>query len=674
MNASMPKELHLIFKTHLDIGFTDYARNVVDLYFSRFIPQALTVAQALREAGGPERFVWTTGSWLIYEYLEQATPPERSRMEQAIAAGDLVWHGLPFTFMSEFLDASLFEFGLTLSQELDRRFGKQTIAAKMTDVPGHTRGIVPLLAQAGIQFLHLGINPGSTAPDVPPLFVWQDPGGANIIVMYNKGSYGDLVLIPGLSEAIAFAHSSDNLGPQSVDEVREVFHKMRQQFPNAQIIASNLNTFAEKLRPIKPQLPVVTGEMGDTWIHGIGTDPKKVSQFRELARLRRRWLADGRVPPDDRRLAKFSRFLLQAAEHTWGMDEKTHLADTSNYTAAQFQAARTTEKYVKFAASWDEQRQYLRDAVSALGDLSLTQEAATSLATLVPTRPDVTGFTRITDLTSAFETTHFVIGFDANCGALNCLIDKATGRNWAADAHWLGCFRYETFSHHEYERFQQQYNILSNPENLWWILEDFGKPGLEAVETSYRQWETQLAELYLRQEATGQYFVLHLTIPDECSTVYGCPRTLIMEIFCPFEQPQLELTFQWFDKPASRLPEALWLSFTPKITDASGWTLEKMGEYISPLEVLPNGNRKLHAMGTGIFYRDEAGQLAIESLDAPLVAPGEPSLLNFNNDQPDITQGMHFNLYNNIWGTNFPMWYDEDARFRFVLHVKRKDL
>ena len=39
--------------------------------------------------------------------------------------------------------------GLSLSQRLDRRFGKTTIAAKMTDVPGHSRAIVPLLAASG---------------------------------------------------------------------------------------------------------------------------------------------------------------------------------------------------------------------------------------------------------------------------------------------------------------------------------------------------------------------------------------------------------------------------------------------------------------------------------------------------------------------------------------------
>lgn len=38
--------------------------------------------------------------------------------------------------------------------------------------------------------------------------------------------------------------------------------------------------------------------------------------------------------------------------------------------------------------------------------------------------------------------------------------------------------------------------------------------------------------------------------------------------------------------------------------------------------------------------------------------------------KPLDEDGVYFNLYNNAWGTNFPMWYDEDARFRFVLNIK----
>ena len=193
--------IHLVFKTHLDIGFTGFARDVTEEYFSSFIPAAMDLAAALRRDGGEERFVWTTGSWLIYEYLEQAAPRDRRRMEEAIAAGDIAWHALPLTAHSELMDASLFRYGLSLSQELDARFGRKTIAGKMTDVPGHTRAIVPLLAEAGVRLLHVGVNPASMPPDVPQAFTWRSPDGSEVVVVYQKGDYGGLTVAPGVPAA-----------------------------------------------------------------------------------------------------------------------------------------------------------------------------------------------------------------------------------------------------------------------------------------------------------------------------------------------------------------------------------------------------------------------------------------------------------------------------------------
>ncbi len=361
-------DVHIVFKTHLDVGFTDLARNVTATYVSRFVPAVIELARTLRESASPDRFIWTTGSWLIYEYLERASGPDRARLEEAIMAGDIVWHGLPFTTHSELMDASLFEFGLSLSQQLDRRFGRQTIAAKMTDVPGHTRGIVPLLAAAGITFLHIGVNEASTPPDVPPVFVWRDPSAAEVMVMYQKGGYGGLVMVPGLSDALLVAHTDDNQGPQSAAQVAALYRTMRERFPGAQVHASTLDAFARKLLSVKSTLPVVTQEIGDTWIHGAGTDPAKVAQFRELSRLRRRWLESGRVRPDDAAMAAFSRSLLMIPEHTWGLDVKTHLADYTNYGAAQFRAVRARANFRHMEESWAEQRAYLRAAVEALGE------------------------------------------------------------------------------------------------------------------------------------------------------------------------------------------------------------------------------------------------------------------------------------------------------------------
>ena len=64
--------------------------------------------------------------FLIYDYLERAASQDRKRIEAALEAGDMAWHGLPFTTHSELMDASLFRYGLELSRTLDRRFGKQS--------------------------------------------------------------------------------------------------------------------------------------------------------------------------------------------------------------------------------------------------------------------------------------------------------------------------------------------------------------------------------------------------------------------------------------------------------------------------------------------------------------------------------------------------------------------
>lgn len=667
------KEVDLIFKTHLDLGFTDYAYKVVENYFNGYIPQALSVARQLREQNRPERFVWTTGSWLIYQYLEKAALQERAIMEEGILAGDIRWHGLPFTTHSELMDSSLFEFGLSLSQELDQRYGKQTIAAKMTDVPGHTRSIVPLLAAAGIEFLHIGVNPASTPPEVPPVFIWRDElSHSEITVMYHKGSYGDVMVMPGLDTAIAFAHTNDNLGPQSPDEIRHVFEKMQKRFPGATLNASTLDQYALKLRLVRDRLPVVTSELGDTWIHGAGTDPKKISQFRELSRLRRQWLAKA-DPAMHQAINSFSRSLILVPEHTWGMDEKTHLADFTHYSTSELKTARQTlPNFRKFEASWQEQRDYLKAAVAALGDTALAAEANRSLAALESSRPALEGLKPVSDWNQIFETSHFKVRFDAQSGAINYLINKTDGRNWASGEKQLGILQYEAFSTQDYQRFWNQFIInKDNPEIVSWATQDYTKPGMEiAGIKEHTRWQAHLVKGYWNESATRPRFVLELRLPEETFSVYGGPGEIWLTLDFPMERPSVQYTLQWFDKPANRLPEALWFSFQPLVNLARmDWELDKMGRLVSPLDVVPNGNRKLHGVGEGVFYCEEdQPKLQIQSLDAPLVAPGDPSLLDFNNEQPRLENGMHFNLYNNIWGTNFPMWYDEPARFRFNLN------
>lgn len=132
----------------------------------------------MRAAGGEQRYVWTTGSWLIWAYLNQASPEQVRRLEAGIRRGDIVWNGIPYTVESEAINGPLLSGMLNLSELLDRRYGKRTTGAKMTDVPGHTRSIVPLLSRAGIRLLHIGVNGATPVPRVPEICRWRDTDAA----------------------------------------------------------------------------------------------------------------------------------------------------------------------------------------------------------------------------------------------------------------------------------------------------------------------------------------------------------------------------------------------------------------------------------------------------------------------------------------------------------------
>jgi hypothetical protein len=157
-------------------------------------------------------------------------------------------------------------------------------------------------------------------------------------------------------------------------------------------------------------------------------------------------------------------------------------------------------------------------------------------------------------------------------------------------------------------------------------------------------------------------------MPREAVERYGAPAKWRLTWVFAVDRPQVELTVDWFDKPASRIPQAIWCSFVPRLATGANWRFDKLGHPVEPRRVISRGNRRLHAVGDGgMTAFDAKRSIRIETLDAPLVAPGRASLLDFHQRLPSAHGGAHVNLYNNSWGTNFPLWYGENARFRFRL-------
>ncbi len=709
------ERVHVIFKTHLDVGFTDLSKNVIQTYVDEYIPRALNLAEQR-----PGEFLWTTGSWLIHHYLKVAGAADRKRMEEAIEAGRIAWHALPFTMHSELADERLFEFGLSLSKELDRRFGKQTVAAKMTDVPGHTLAVARLLAKNGVEFFHIGVNPGSAVPQVPPVFRWRTADGTEVIVAYHD-SYGEALCIEGLPDALVFAHTHDNHGPQAAEALDALYADLRVRFPGAEIGPSTMDAFARKLGKVKEQLPVVSEEIGDTWIHGIGTDPLKVAQFRALLRCRDAWLEAGKLADDSAIYKEFSEWLLLVPEHTWGVDIKTYLTDYVNYAKGDFVKARSADKiplvlapkgceyvydwarktrdekcsYSFVEQSWQEQRDYVTKAMRAL-PRELEEEASEALAALCPsallvgesraqsedrttgkatmtqTETEVASVKRLPLVAGeSYSLGLFDVTWD-NTGAISQLCD-ATGRDWAGSAIRLGVYTYEVFDAEDYRRWYQDYCSRGRTEYETWITCDFGKPGIESLEppVHHRTVEAVARGLVRWEQGDCDIVRAELQLPEWATLDAGAPAQVVVEYAFSKTSERIDIRLDCLHKDAYRLPEASWFSFGLNVDHPTNWQLHKLGEWVSPVQVVRGGNRNLHALGRGLRYNGADGSALIETLDAPLVAVGAPGLLRFDRTIAQNPGIFHFNLHNNVWGTNFPMWFEGDMRYRFRVSLLR---
>jgi hypothetical protein len=194
---------------------------------------------------------------------------------------------------------------------------------------------------------------------------------------------------------------------------------------------------------------------------------------------------------------------------------------------------------------------------------------------------------------------------------------------------------------------------------------------LEYVISESNTWQSRVKKSVKTENNEGirVYIASEITGKDG-KPPYGCPAQIRLEVFFPADVPEIWMNLLWFNKKATRLPEALWFSFIPKLQEDETWIMDKSGLGVDPCDVVKNGGRKLHAVQKGVSAGAENGRVIIESLDAPLVAPGDRNLLNFDNALPLPGDGMHFCLCNNVWGTNFTMWFEDDMQFRFRLRFE----
>lgn len=723
----MKRKIIAVFKTHFDIGFTQLSSEVINRYSTTMLGDVIKTCRATEKLGN-NKYVWTMSAWPLKEALCHASKEDRVEAERLIANGQLTTHALPFTTHTEFLGLEELCRMFVFAKQFSKTYGvSMPITAKMTDVPGHTWALVSVLAMAGVKFLHLGCNSASLPPDVPQLFWWEAPDGKRVLTMYNKGGYGSSLLPPKdwkLDIWPAIIQSNDNIGPQDENVITLLKDSLKDVDEQFDFSVGTLDTvYKQLIKNDLSALPVIRKDLADTWIHGVGTYPKEVA---ELRRNRSRLLSYEKLlnimtECGERGFHEFSQIVSRAnenallfGEHTWGLDVKTTLGYNRYYNKKAFVSHLEDACNKRIMESWQEQRQREENAVAETDKLEKMLAAhfdgtgkKNGLAIFNPCAASFTGYIDITDFTAIdglqqdgkhipvlqasgkryahvqgvpplgtitlasaeqlAETVNIsqtaeriimqngilVAEFDRESGTLTSLIDTTTGKNWAKK---VGMFDYDVIGSQDITDYLKSYVYRFYD----WSTNDFGRMGYPV---NFEHYSTE--NVCSKISVDGNSVIVELIPADQLSvSEYGNAEKVVLTYTLLGDA--LNLWVDLKNKPATPMIEGGHMVFDFGIPNPT-YTINKVGSVLNPeTDIQKDANNILYCLENWVDVSDGKDGICVVSHDAPLFSIGEQAIYKYQNVyQPHSGSKLYFNLFNNMWGTNFPQWTSGDFSFAF---------
>ena len=708
----------VVFKTHLDIGYTDRIDAVLAKYRGPMMDGALKVVEASRKLPPEQQFSWTLAGWPLTHVLgPQQDPARRERIEQAVREGAIAFHALPFTTHTETQDLEDLVRGLGYASRLARQFGRSLpISAKMTDVPSHSWVMPTLLANAGVKFLQLGCNGTSAFMRVPPLFWWEGPDGSRILCNYTP-VYGSGLKAPRgwpSKNYLAMEMTGDNHGPPTPADVERLRKQAAVSLPGVKIHFGTLDDFAKAVLAENPELPVVRADMPDTWIHGWMSMPleaKAARNFRPLepaldtldTQLRGWGVA---TPPVAAALADAYEQSGLFSEHTFGPFGPTGgswNSGTARYLyGEEWKAAHARGAYQKYEAAFDDKRAFahradeivnrelaerlklLAKSVKAGGNRIVVYNPLPWPRSGVVEKPDQPGQFIFAENVPAngyrtypsgstekqapadqqgateLETPFYKVLFDLKRGGIASLVDRKSGRELVnrASPYVLGQFLHERFDNRQMLAFHTAY----------------GRPGYSWPKGNLPQDATAAAltppawTLAMQRSATADIATLTATDP------LGLAEAIALVFTLPRDHPGVDVEWQVTHKTADPRPEGGWLCF-PFAVDQPRFLLGRLGGPIDPIkDIVAGANRHYFCLSNGLTLTgpDGAG-VGLCPLDSSCVSLDAPGLWKFALDYTPRQPNVFVNLYNNEWNTNFPEWQDGTWASRVRVWPTAKD-
>ncbi|MBM4060989.1 MAG: hypothetical protein FJ265_07815 [Planctomycetes bacterium] len=339
--------IYLVPHSHTDIGYTHLQAEVEQRQVEN-LKKGIAHAQATADHSEGARFVWNVEVlWAADLYLRRLDEPARAAFATAVQKGQVALNGLYLNILAGLARPEELVQSTRLATQFAERFGVRIDTAMISDIPGHTWGLVPALAQAGIRYLSTSpnyfdrIGTAQVASADQP-FWWEGPAGERVLTWNTwmgyalshtwgarlgperVASYLDHLASIHYPYDVAYIRWSglgDNAEPEAsiCDFVQQ--WNARYRWPRL-VISDQHAPFAALEQRHGDRLPVRRGDWTPYWEDGAGSSARETAMNRasadRLTQVGALWALHAPASWSAADAAAAWRNVLLYTEHTWG--------------------------------------------------------------------------------------------------------------------------------------------------------------------------------------------------------------------------------------------------------------------------------------------------------------------------------------------------------------------
>lgn len=349
-----PITLYLLHHSHSDIGYTHHQHEVEKLHH-RFFKEAVALFNRTKEYPEGSRFKWNVEvCWAVESYLEECSPEEKHDFIQAVQQGGIGLDGLWTNQLT----------GICSPEELIQLVQRSTLIAEecgvllrsamITDIPGYTWSLVPVLAKSGIRYFSPGTNVFHRIGDIKDTwgdkpFYWVSKSGLDSILTWfpargyswfhtglGSGEPKNLLTEEPIFEyldelektsfpydmsIIRYNIGSDNGPPHKA--LPDIVRNWNEKYLTPRLhIATTAEAFALFEEKYGSELPSFAGNLSPYWEDGAASSAKETAMVNQAAeRLEQAltlWILSGNRDYPFSLIDEAWKNILLFDEHTWG--------------------------------------------------------------------------------------------------------------------------------------------------------------------------------------------------------------------------------------------------------------------------------------------------------------------------------------------------------------------